>query len=295
MGRERRHRAVAGGERGPVREPALGRERSRLRRSRRQQVDPGSMLRASGEIEREVARPAAHVEHRSRIEALTIQRFEHPAGDRRAYPASRPRRAVPPTRRSSTAPVVPVPPRSKVVPVSAPAAGIPPAWCSRRTGEIPGCGTLRPRILSPMSLIEAIRAREILDSRGNPTVEVDVLLDDGAFGRAAVPSGASTGSTKRSSSGRRAGAIRRQGCPAGRRERARRDRAGADRDGGERPAGRSIGPPRPRRVRRQVPRSARTRSSGSPWPSRGRPPTRRRCRCGAPSADRTPTSCPRRC
>jgi enolase len=38
-----------------------------------------------------------------------------------------------------------------------------------------------------------IRAREILDSRGNPTVEVDVLLDDGSFGRAAVPSGASTG------------------------------------------------------------------------------------------------------
>ena len=38
-----------------------------------------------------------------------------------------------------------------------------------------------------------ITAREILDSRGNPTVEVDVLLDDGSFGRAAVPSGASTG------------------------------------------------------------------------------------------------------
>ena len=44
-----------------------------------------------------------------------------------------------------------------------------------------------------MSTIDAIRAREILDSRGNPTVEVEVLLDDGAFGRAAVPSGASTG------------------------------------------------------------------------------------------------------
>jgi enolase len=44
-----------------------------------------------------------------------------------------------------------------------------------------------------MSLIESIHAREILDSRGNPTVEVDVWLDDGAFGRAAVPSGASTG------------------------------------------------------------------------------------------------------
>lgn len=44
-----------------------------------------------------------------------------------------------------------------------------------------------------MSRIEKIVAREILDSRGNPTIEVDVLLESGAFGRAAVPSGASTG------------------------------------------------------------------------------------------------------
>lgn len=44
-----------------------------------------------------------------------------------------------------------------------------------------------------MALIEEIVAREILDSRGNPTVEVEVVLEDGAFGRAAVPSGASTG------------------------------------------------------------------------------------------------------
>jgi enolase len=44
-----------------------------------------------------------------------------------------------------------------------------------------------------MTEIIDIVAREILDSRGNPTVEVDVTLDDGAFGRAAVPSGASTG------------------------------------------------------------------------------------------------------
>jgi enolase len=44
-----------------------------------------------------------------------------------------------------------------------------------------------------MSKIKSIHAREILDSRGNPTVEVDVKLADGAFGRAAVPSGASTG------------------------------------------------------------------------------------------------------
>jgi enolase 1/2/3 len=44
-----------------------------------------------------------------------------------------------------------------------------------------------------MSLIEDVNAREILDSRGNPTVEVDVILIDGIMGRAAVPSGASTG------------------------------------------------------------------------------------------------------
>ncbi len=45
----------------------------------------------------------------------------------------------------------------------------------------------------PGSRIKDVSARQILDSRGNPTVEVDVLLEDGAFGRAAVPSGASTG------------------------------------------------------------------------------------------------------
>lgn len=44
-----------------------------------------------------------------------------------------------------------------------------------------------------MSIIESIHARQILDSRGNPTVEVDVVTENGAFGRAAVPSGASTG------------------------------------------------------------------------------------------------------
>ena len=44
-----------------------------------------------------------------------------------------------------------------------------------------------------MSVIEYVEAREILDSRGNPTVEVEVALEDGAIGRAAVPSGASTG------------------------------------------------------------------------------------------------------
>ncbi|MCB0115047.1 MAG: phosphopyruvate hydratase, partial [Caldilineaceae bacterium] len=44
-----------------------------------------------------------------------------------------------------------------------------------------------------MTTIEAIVGRQVLDSRGNPTVEVDVVLEGGALGRAAVPSGASTG------------------------------------------------------------------------------------------------------
>ncbi len=44
-----------------------------------------------------------------------------------------------------------------------------------------------------MTAIVNVVAREILDSRGNPTVEVDVVLEDGSMGRAAVPSGASTG------------------------------------------------------------------------------------------------------
>ena len=53
----------------------------------------------------------------------------------------------------------------------------------------------RPRLKETrsMALIDAIHSREILDSRGNPTVEVEVLLTDGSLGRAAVPSGASTG------------------------------------------------------------------------------------------------------
>ena len=67
-----------------------------------------------------------------------------------------------------------------------------------------------------MTAIVDVIGRETLDSRGNPTVEVDVVLEDGARGRAAVPSGASTGAhealsyvTKR--------AISRRGRPEGRR------------------------------------------------------------------------------
>ena len=45
-----------------------------------------------------------------------------------------------------------------------------------------------------MPFIEEVKAREVLDSRGNPTVEVDIYLESGVMGRAIVPSGASTGS-----------------------------------------------------------------------------------------------------
>jgi enolase len=47
-----------------------------------------------------------------------------------------------------------------------------------------------------MSIIVDIKGREVLDSRGNPTIEAEVLLDSGAIGRAIVPSGASTGETE---------------------------------------------------------------------------------------------------
>src|SRR5438094_10055543 len=59
---------------------------------------------------------------------------------------------------------------------------------ARRAGPL-----LRPRQGARVSAIGDVHARQILDSRGNPTLEVDVRLESGAFGRAAVPSGASTG------------------------------------------------------------------------------------------------------
>ena len=72
--------------------------------------------------------------------------------------------------------------------------------CQQESFELPiadfqfpiGSGGKTTRAMAKTS-IEKIQAREILDSRGNPTVEVDVRLENGALGRAAVPSGASTG------------------------------------------------------------------------------------------------------
>ena len=60
----------------------------------------------------------------------------------------------------------------------------------RTTGNF---GNTNHRGITIMSAIEGIAAREVLDSRGNPTVEVEVVLESGAGGRAIVPSGASTG------------------------------------------------------------------------------------------------------
>src|SRR5207248_5139892 len=59
---------------------------------------------------------------------------------------------------------------------------------ARRAGSL-----LRPCERARMSAIRRVHGRQILDSRGNPTVEVEVELESGALGRAAVPSGASTG------------------------------------------------------------------------------------------------------
>jgi enolase len=139
-----------------------------------------------------------------------------------------------------------------------------------------------------VAAIEAVGAREILDSRGNPTVEVEVALDDGTVSRAAVPSGASTGAFE----------------------------AVELRDGGDRYAGKGvlkavdavldvIGPelvgleaseqrlvdPATSTAPTTRPSSAPTRSSASRsrWPRPPRtPPT---CRCSATSADPTPTCC----
>ena len=121
-----------------------------------------------------------------------------------------------------------------------------------------------------MSTITHVHARQILDSRGNPTVEVDVRLESGAFGRAAVPSGASTGeheAVELRDGGER---IRRQGRPARRRARQRRDRRARfvgttppTRQGLDRCADRA------RRDRRTRAASAPTRSSACRWRSRG--------------------------
>jgi enolase len=142
-----------------------------------------------------------------------------------------------------------------------------------------------------MALIDAIHAREILDSRGNPTVEVEVLLSDGQIGRAAVPSGASTGEheaveLRDGDKGRYLGkgvqkavdAVIDQIAPAligfDATDQRSIDQAMIDLDGT--PTRASWAP---------------TPSWASPWPLPTLPPPPLTCRCTSTWAARTPTSC----
>ena len=144
-----------------------------------------------------------------------------------------------------------------------------------------------------MSLIDSVRAREFLDSRGDPTIEVDVSLDDGAFGRAAVPSGASTGEhealeLRDGEPGRFGGKgvlkavanVHDAIAPAIDRDRRLRAADGRPRAAGARRLGRQVEPRRERDPRR-LPRhgEGRRRLTGA-------------ARSGAPSAGRTRMSCP---
>ena len=136
-----------------------------------------------------------------------------------------------------------------------------------------------------MTAIIDIVAREILDSRGNPTVEVDVTLEDGSMGRAAVPSGASTG---RARSGRIA---RRRQEPLRRQRRHQGGRSGQPRHLRRdlRPRRRGSGQDRrdddrARRHAEQSAGSAPTRSSASRSRSPRRRPRPRACRSTAISA-----------
>ena len=130
-----------------------------------------------------------------------------------------------------------------------------------------------------MSAITGVYGREILDSRGNPTVEVEVQLESGAWGRAAVPSGASTGKREavelRDGDGQRyrGKGVRQRGAQRRGDDRARDRRHGGQRAGGDRP-----GAARARRHAEQVARSAPTPSSPSRWRWRARRPTTPGCR-----------------
>ena len=145
----------------------------------------------------------------------------------------------------------------------------------RRHGAVPA--TDAPPEALGMSQIERVHARQILDSRGNPTVEVEVGLRSGAHGHAAVPSGASTGefeATELRDGGER---WRRQGRDARRRQRRRRDRRGgaracdaSDQRGLDRGADRArrhaqqVAPRRQRDPRRVARRGARAGGRGGP-------------------------------
>ena len=142
-----------------------------------------------------------------------------------------------------------------------------------------------------MATIEAVGAREILDSRGNPTVEVEVALDDGTIARAAVPSGASTGAfeaVELRDGGKRYGGKGVQKAVAAVLDEIgpaivgfEADEQRADRPGDARPRRHAQqGQPRRQRDPRRLARRRARRRGLAPG-----------CRCSATSAARTPTCC----
>ena len=152
-----------------------------------------------------------------------------------------------------------------------------------------------PDLRAAVSIIVDVTGREILDSRGNPTVEVEIELASGATGRAAVPSGASTGAPRGGRAARRRRALRRQGGRGGRRARRRRDRRGRHRRRGARPAGPRHHAHRARRHRREV---APRRERDPRRVARGREGRGRRVRAPAlplRRRRRTRTCCRSRC
>ena len=143
----------------------------------------------------------------------------------------------------------------------------------------------------PLSKIDTLHARQILDSRGNPTVEVDLVLESGAQGRAAVPSGASTGEFEATELRDGGDAYGGKGVT----------QAVANVNGEIADAVRGLRRARPERARPRADRprrhattrraSAPTRSSASRSPPRARRRRRSTCRCGATSAARRPACC----
>ena len=142
-----------------------------------------------------------------------------------------------------------------------------------------------------MASIAAVGAREILDSRGNPTVEVEVALDDGTFARAAVPSGASTGAFEAVEL--RDGGERYGGKGVERAVRAVLDEIGPELVGHEASEQRLIDQTldATSTARRTSRGSVPTRSSGCRSPSPERQRTRPTCRCSATSAGRPHICC----
>ena len=169
----------------------------------------------------------------------------------------------------------------------------PSTGCDRQAASNEAGGSERPRRLT---IIELIDAREILDSRGNPTVEVDVVLDDGSVGRAAVPSGASTGAHEavelRDGDKARYGG---KGVLTAVAQRHRPHRARAARPGRGRPGRHRRAAHRPRRHAEQG-RARRERDprrlAGLRPRGRGRATT---CRSTATSAASARGPCPSRC